>query len=71
MPSDAATLRRPHSAELRLPRADRSLASYRMGAPSVFPAKAASAFNRIAFAAAHVVSDPLAESDPWLSASID
>ena len=71
MPSDAATLRRPQAVELRLPRADRSLANYRMGAPSVFPANVTGAFNRIAFAAAHVVSDPLAESDPWLSASID
>jgi hypothetical protein len=29
------------------------------------------AFNRIAYAAAHVVSDPLAETDPWLKPAID
>ncbi|HLT78522.1 MAG TPA: dihydrodipicolinate synthase family protein [Ferrovibrio sp.] len=28
-------------------------------------------FNRIAFAAAHVVADPLADNDPWLSPAID
>ena len=28
-------------------------------------------FNRIAYAAAHVVADPLADSDPWLDAAID
>jgi len=27
--------------------------------------------NRIAFAAAHVVADPLAECDPWIDASVD
>ena len=28
-------------------------------------------FNRVAFAAAHVVADPLADNDPWLSPAID
>ena len=28
-------------------------------------------FNRIAYAAAHVVADPLADGDPWLDAAID
>ncbi len=28
-------------------------------------------FNRIAYAAAHVVADPLADNDPWLDAAID
>ena len=27
--------------------------------------------NRIAFSAAHVVADPLADADPWLTAAID
>ena len=27
--------------------------------------------NRIAFSAAHVVADPLADADPWLHAAID
>jgi hypothetical protein len=28
-------------------------------------------FNRVAYAAAHVVADPLADNDPWLDAAID
>ena len=28
-------------------------------------------FNRVAFAAAHVVADPLADNDPWLTSAID
>jgi hypothetical protein len=28
-------------------------------------------FNRVAYAAAHVVADPLAEGDPWLDCAID
>src|SRR5437660_4512977 len=35
-----------------------------------FPA-ARPPFNRIAYAAAHVVADPLADADPWLDAPID
>ena len=36
------------------------------------PPKAdAQPFNRIAYAAAHVVADPLADRDPWLDAAID
>ena len=27
--------------------------------------------NRVAFSAAHVVADPLADADPWLTAAID
>src|SRR5260370_5160974 len=35
-----------------------------------FPA-ARPPFNRIAYAAAHVVADPLADADPWLEGAID
>src|SRR5215831_13002426 len=41
-----------------------------MQPPHEFPA-AKPPFNRIAYAAAHVVADPLAEADPWLDAAID
>lgn len=34
-------------------------------------ARPAKPFSRIAFAAAHVVADPLADADPWLDAAID
>jgi hypothetical protein len=59
------------SLSLRLPRADRSLETYRLSASRTFPAKLEGTLNRIAFSAAHVVADPLAESDPWVSAAID
>jgi Protein of unknown function (DUF993) len=59
------------SLSLRLPRADRSIETYRLAASRMFPAKLQGALNRVAFSAAHVVSDPLADVDPWLSAAID
>jgi hypothetical protein len=46
---------------LRLPRGDRSLEAYTPGEPQAFPARAEPAASRVAFAAAHVVADPLGE----------
>src|SRR6201997_865679 len=59
------------SLSLRLPRADRSLETYRLAASRTFPAKLEGTLNRVAFSAAHVVADPLADVDPWLSAAVD
>ncbi|MFI5014912.1 MAG: dihydrodipicolinate synthase family protein [Hyphomicrobiales bacterium] len=59
------------AATIRLPRPDRSLETYRLGAPRDFPARLARPLNRIAFSAAHVVADPLSVADPWLEAAID
>jgi hypothetical protein len=56
---------------IRLPRADGGLESFRLSAPRAFPDKVAGAMNRVAFSAAHVVADPLADVDPWLTAAID
>ena len=57
---------------IRLPGVDRRLESYtlRMAAPlaTVAPRRP---FTRIAYSAAHVVADPLASSDPWLTAALD
>jgi len=59
-------------ATLSLPTADRRLAPYTTGEPVVLPKKGTvPAFNRIAYAATHVVADPLADIDPWLDAAID
>ena len=59
-------------ATIKLPSADRKLTPYTTSEPIVFPSKAETAnFNRIAFAAAHVVADPLADNDPWLDTAID
>jgi hypothetical protein len=46
------------------------MAPYTMRAPKAFP-KAKPPFNRIAYAAAHVVADPLAGGDPWIDTAID
>ena len=59
------------SLTLQLPAADRSLETYRLAASRVFPAKLQGTLNRVAFSAAHVVADPLADVDPWLSAAVD
>src|SRR5437588_260336 len=59
-------------ATISLPTKDRSFALYTTGEPIVLPKKgAAPKFNRIAYAAAHVVADPLADKDPWLDAAVD
>ena len=59
------------SLSLRLPLADGSIETYRLAASRTFPAKLQGTLNRVAFSAAHVVSDPLADVDPWLTAAID
>src|SRR5437870_5681386 len=55
---------------LNLPTPGGKLAAYTTQPAKKFPA-AKPPFNRIAYAAAHVVPDPLAEGDPWLDAAID
>src|SRR5712672_1447741 len=55
---------------LNLPAPGGKLAPYTTKPPRKFPA-AKPPFNRIAYAAAHVVADPLAEQDPWLAPAID
>ena len=59
------------SLSLKLPTANRSIETYRLAASRVFPARLEGTLNRVAFSAAHVVADPLADNDPWLSAAID
>ncbi|MEO8758805.1 MAG: dihydrodipicolinate synthase family protein [Devosia sp.] len=58
--------------ELRLPNADRSISTYRLtGTPFPLERRSPADFSRIAYAAAHVVADPLAIVDPWLTPAID
>jgi hypothetical protein len=57
-------------ATLNLPTTSGKIATYTTQPPRNFP-KATVAFNRVAYAAAHVVADPLADNDPWLSPAID
>jgi len=58
-------------ATLTLPTADRRFETYTTGAPLAFGADGAPEFPRVAYAAAHVVADPLADNDPWLEPAID
>ncbi len=57
---------------LKLPQADGTLAPFALRAAVRWPAPAvAPRWNRVAFAAAHVVADPLAAIDPWLATAVD
>jgi hypothetical protein len=57
---------------LRLPAADRKLHTYRLREPvSWAQPPQRPAWTRVAFAAAHVVADPLAAVEPWLTPAID
>jgi len=58
-------------ATLNLPTADGRLVPYSTRPPRAFPRRASGSFNRVAFAAAHVVADARAEHDPWLDAALD
>jgi hypothetical protein len=58
-------------ASISLPTNGRTFAPYTTGEPIALPKGAPPAFNRIAYAAAHVVADPLADVDPWLDVAID
>src|SRR4029079_2118707 len=52
---------------IRLPRGDGSLHDYTMRAAAVWtPPPPGTRFNRVAYAAAHVVADPLSTDDPGL-----
>jgi hypothetical protein len=57
-------------ATITLPKAGGALEAYTTGTPGNF-AVAKPPYPRIAFAAAHVVADPLAEQDPWLDVKLD
>ena len=56
---------------LDLPTAGGDLAPYTTGAPRDFGAAPKRTFNRLALAATHVVADPLADVDPWLTPAVD
>ena len=60
----------PHT--LKLPVAGGRIETYTLRGTAPFAATApATPFTRIAYSAAHVVADPLASVDPWLTAAID
>jgi hypothetical protein len=59
------------SLSIKLPTADRRVEAYALSAPRDFPTKRGQAFNRVAYAAAHVVADPLSAKDSWLEPAVD
>jgi hypothetical protein len=54
-----------------LPTSGGALAPFAMSSPRGYPDRPATPFNRVVYAAAHVVADPLADVDPWLEPAID
>ena len=59
------------TANVTLPKADRTTELYTLGTPMSQRPRSGKRFNRVALAAAHMVADPFADSDPWLKASPD
>lgn len=59
------------TAAVTLPTADRSTELYTLGEPMALRPRSGKPFNRLALAAAHMVADPFAASDPWLKAAPD
>jgi hypothetical protein len=58
-------------ATLSLPTANGKTERYTTGEPILFARGKQPKFNRVAYAAAHVVANPLADVDPWLDTAID
>jgi hypothetical protein len=55
---------------INLPGEGRRVAPYAMSQPRAFK-PGTQPFSRIAYSAAHVVADPLADAEPWLQPSLD
>ena len=56
---------------INLPTRDGRAEAYRLRGPQSWNGNGRHTFDRIALAAAHVVADPLADVDPWLTPAID
>ncbi len=57
--------------QIRLPRADGARALYTLGQPNPFPSSATPPRSRVAYAAAHVVCDPILESSSASPSHVD
>ena len=57
--------------QVTLPTADGGTERYDASPPRAYPTRQNAPFNRVAFAAAHVVANPMVEADPWLDAPVD
>ena len=56
---------------LNLPTAAGRLERFKLSVPRSYPLRPLHSWNRIAYAAAHVVADALSSADPWLAPAID
>ena len=56
---------------LNLPTASGRLENYKLRGSVPLKPKSRKTLNRVAYSAAHVVSDPLASVDPWLQCAVD
>jgi Protein of unknown function (DUF993) len=56
---------------VNLPTVQGRLEPYRLRGPRAWNGTGTRAFDRIGLAAAHIVADPLADVDPWLTPAID
>ncbi|HLT27974.1 MAG TPA: dihydrodipicolinate synthase family protein [Zeimonas sp.] len=54
-----------------LPEADGALRRFTLSQPAEFERAPRTAFDRVAYSAAHVVADALAPNDPWLDCALD
>ena len=57
--------------KLRLPKADGSIEEYECTGTPLHASRGPHAFNRIAYAAAHVIANPLADNNPCLDEDVD
>src|SRR6202162_4980986 len=57
--------------KINLPTDAGKLESFVLSEPRTYPDKTKSAFNRVAFSAAHVVADARAANDPWIDCTLD
>ena len=56
---------------LSLPTAAGGMEEFSTSLPRAFPETTDRPFNRVAYAAAHVVPNPVADNDPWIDTDID
>ncbi len=56
---------------VHLPTAQRGIEAYRIGPASPYAATASGDFPRLAYAAAHVVADPMVDVAPWQTVAVD
>jgi Protein of unknown function (DUF993). len=56
---------------INLPTADGRMEAFTTSEPREFDGRPSRPFNRVALAAAHVVADPIAQTEPWLEAAVD